>query len=415
MTGRGSKDRDKGKLSLSRSKKKGSNDKAGVSASTTPPITAFFGGQPPPKVACPLCGLLVPRYKINEHIDLQCHNFERGDSSAASASNHGVPSIQLSPSRSLPKSPEKDPNQEKEKEEQEVNETNTSPYFKKNNSQQPPREVNSKSVVRRIDLGSLSSKLSRRAQKTPEKEVPKSCDTQMNSEEALNSSQKENLQIESLEDDRQCSVTVIDLTDSSTDAPAVAQDQSDLGRRLELTASKRSKLSLSSTKLTKRKKESPSSVFDFKKKAKHEVSNREPEEVSAESKAETAELHHLKAEVHAAASADEPPLSAKETQSAAVMTPQPESGADATSRDPPRLPYYLRNFRTVLQAVLENEDDRALFDQQDMSSIHAFEKLSGNVETGYCHFISARPCHLCVCFLSQSWVRSCTSDSFRGS
>ncbi|KAK7891029.1 hypothetical protein WMY93_022992 [Mugilogobius chulae] len=41
-----------------------------------------------------------------------------------------------------------------------------------------------------------------------------------------------------------------------------------------------------------------------------------------------------------------------------------------------RLPYYLQNFLTVLQAVLENEDDRILFNDEDMSLIHAFEKLS---------------------------------------
>lgn len=60
------------------------------------------------------------------------------------------------------------------------------------------------------------------------------------------------------------------------------------------------------------------------------------------------------------------------------------SGAESNPADmdgkisqPARLPYYLQNFCSVLKAVLENEDDRALFDQQDMLCIKAFEKLSG--------------------------------------
>ena len=57
-----------------------------------------------------------------------------------------------------------------------------------------------------------------------------------------------------------------------------------------------------------------------------------------------------------------------------------EHSKDSESINRSRLPYYLRNFRTVLEAVLENKDDRELFNQEDLSSIHAFEKLSGNVK-----------------------------------
>jgi len=42
-----------------------------------------------------------------------------------------------------------------------------------------------------------------------------------------------------------------------------------------------------------------------------------------------------------------------------------------------RQPYYLQNFRTVLEAVLENEDDRLLFNEDDFSAIHTFQQLSG--------------------------------------
>lgn len=40
-------------------------------------------------------------------------------------------------------------------------------------------------------------------------------------------------------------------------------------------------------------------------------------------------------------------------------------------------PYYLQNFLVVLRTVLENEDDVRLFDEQDMNVIRKFCKLSG--------------------------------------
>lgn len=394
MTERANKDKLRRSLSLSKNKKK-SSVKAGISASaatTSAPITSFFSSQPPPKLACPLCGQLVPRFKINEHIDLQCQNFERGDSSAASASNSVVPSsIQLSPRRNPTKSPELDP-----KRVEEVKESKTSPYFKKNNSQQAPREIKSKSVVRTIDLGSLASKLSRKRHKVPERTQAEDkhalvCpEKETYSSETLSSSQKENLLIQN--DKKDC-VTVIDLTETSEDTPTA----SDKGLNHEHKASKSKtvekvvtpKLRSSSSKLGKRKKGTTSTgrVFNLRKKSKYEGSSRELEEVlSSENVAETTDTDQLKTEVPSTTC--DPPLSSEETHektSAAISSDsQAESGAETTTSDqaaesshPPRLPYYLCNFRTVLQAVLENEDDRSLFNQDDMSLIHAFEKLSG--------------------------------------
>ncbi|XP_070687037.1 fanconi-associated nuclease 1 [Pempheris klunzingeri] len=401
MTGRADKDKLGRSLSLSKSKKKGAV-KAGTpaSAATTTPITSFFSSQPPPKLACPLCGQLVPRFKINEHIDLQCQNFERGDSSAASASNSVVPSIELSPRRNPPKSPELDPTKEED-----IKETKTtSPYFKKNNSQQAPPEIQRKSVVRTIDLGKLSSKLSKR-KKLPERTQTEDTNAPAHSEkeidsETLSSSQKENHLIQSLED-KNDDMAVIDLTTTSaeSDAPAAAADLSCPIKacNLERKASKLEtvkklvtpKLHHSSSKLEKRKKKTTSTgmVSGFRKKAKYEGSSREPTEVlSSESIAETTDSDKLKIEVPSATC--DPPLSSEETyqeraaaidcDSLALVSDAENTTSDQTaeSSHPPRLPYYLRNFRTVLQAVLENEDDRALFDQHDMSLIHAFEKLS---------------------------------------
>nr|XP_046249136.1 fanconi-associated nuclease 1 [Scatophagus argus] len=397
-------DKLKRSLSLSKTKKKG-NVKAGIyanAAATTTPITSFFSSQPPPKLACPLCGQFVPRFKINEHIDLQCQNFERGDSTVASANNSVVPSIQLSPRRNPTKSPELDPNKA---EEEEVKGTKTSPYFKKNNFKQAPREINTERVVRTIDLGSLSSKLSRKCHKVPEKieTKDKRAATYPEKElysETLSSSQKENLLIQRLEDNKDC--VVIDLTTASADLPTAKEDLScsDKGHNLGHHPSKSEtvqklitpKLRSSSSKLAKRKKETTSTgrVWDFKKKAKYEGSSREPEKVlSREHVPETTDMDKPKTEVPSSSTSAtcDLPLSSEDTceksDAAVNSVALSQSGAENAISDqavegshPPRLPYYLRNFQTVLQAVLDNEDDRALFDTHDMSVVHAFEKLT---------------------------------------
>lgn len=398
MTERASKVTPRGSLSLSKSKKKG-NVKAGISAShatATPPISSFFISQPPPKLACPLCGQLVPRFKINEHIDLQCQNFERGDSNAASASNTVVPSKQLSPIRNPPKSLKLDP-----KNEEEIKGTKTSPYLKKNDSQQAPLELRSKSVVRTIDLGSLSSKLSMKGHKSPkrtktgDKRAPMGPEKAIcSSPETLSSSQKENIQTLEAEQD---GVTVIDLTDTSNDSPTAVEDIScsDKGRNPERKAPKSEKvvtlkqLSSSSkeSKLSKRKKGTPStgSASGLRKKAKYEGSSVEPEEVfSSDIKAAMADTDQTKTEGPSTTTCDSL-LTSEETSDAAIKSDtQSESITESIPSDqavdPLRLPYYLRNFLTVLQAVLENEDDRSLFNQDDMSLIHAFKKLSGNAD-----------------------------------
>lgn len=397
MTQRDDKGKPRRSLSLSKSKKKGSVT-AGTcaSAATATPITSFFSGQPPSKLACPLCGHLVPKFKINEHIDLQCQNFERGDSSAASASNSVVPSTQLSPRTSPTKSPKRD-----RRKEEDVKETKTSPYFKKNNNQQPPREIHSKTVVRTIDLGSLSSKLSRRYHKSSERtqsdgeHAPTLPEKETDPPETLSSSQKENVLIESLEN-KTHSVTVIDLTAQDAEAPAAVarllnsekgHDRKQRAQKPEtLHAVDAPTLHSTSSKLAKRKKQT-GKTSDFRKKAKFDAST-EPVELSpGENKAETAAAELHEGEIPSTSSCD-PLLRSEEISdiSAAVISRDslPEFGAEQTDSEqtvksfqPPRLPYYLHNFQTVLQAVLENEDDRALFNQDDMSLVHAFERLSG--------------------------------------
>ncbi|XP_029009706.1 fanconi-associated nuclease 1 isoform X2 [Betta splendens] len=388
MSQRANKDKLRRSVSLSKRKKKG-DVTAGTSASVAnpSPITSFFSSQPPSKLACPLCGQLVPRFRINEHIDLQCQNFEREDSSAASAS----PAVQLSPGRSSPKSPELDRNKEAE-----VNATKTSPYFEKNNFLQEQQEIKSKTVVRTIDLGSLSSKLSKRCRKVPEttllndKPAPVYADMEGDPPDTLSSSQKENVLIQSSQDTKEC-VTVIDLTTARGEMPATtAQKEPNLEHKMSKSDSTQNASNprpSSSSKLAKRKKETTFAwKISVRKKAKCDETRREPEGLqSTDSTAETSDSDQHKTGV--ASSPCDVPVSAEEVceKSATVMKSESLPGPDAeqaTSSQPvrtshtPRLPYYLQNFRTVLQAVLDNEDDKALFNQDDMSLVHAFEKLS---------------------------------------
>ncbi|XP_029379024.1 fanconi-associated nuclease 1 [Echeneis naucrates] len=397
MAERAGKNRLKRSLSLSQNKKKG-HVPAGTSAGAATPISSFFSSPPPSRLACPLCGHLVPRFKINEHIDLQCQKFERGDSGAASASFSVLPSVPLSPRDN----PTKSPGRESKKGDG-VKETKTSPYFKKSNFQQAPREITSKTVVRTIHLGSLSSKLSRKFVQSPEmtddQHAPTLPEKEKDPPETLSNSQKENVIIQN-SDERKDYETVIDLTAASDETPTTtAGDLLSSGKGHDLhqkrpkpdtlqklvTAKSRS----SSSKLAKRKKEttSPGKASGFRKKAKFEGS-REPQEelVSTENKTQTADADQHKAGMPLTASSD-PLLSSKEIseKSAAVIITDslPKFSAQQTTTEqaaeglhPPKIPYYLRNFCTVLQAVLENEDDRALFNQDDMALIRAFEKLS---------------------------------------
>ncbi|XP_037539505.1 fanconi-associated nuclease 1 [Nematolebias whitei] len=331
---------DKLKRSLSLSKKK--KVEAGSSASSTT-ITSFFSSRPPPELACPLCGLLVPRFRINEHIDLQCHNFERGDS--PSGSSHVVSNSQVPPRSSLPKSPELDHKVE-------TRGTKTSPYFKTSICEQTPLEIN-KSVVRTIELGSLSSKLSRKHHNTPERRP-----TEDNPRETLSSSQKENVLIPRLEDE--------EVLSSSVDAPSC----SETGHKASTSHQP------SPSKLTKRKK--GGRALGFQKKSKYEEKGVEPEQASSCQSIETTNVNQRETEVSSSCGPD---VTSEETCQQNVAGINGDSGpgsgaAENQSSNTSSLPYYLRNFCTVLHAVLENEDDRALFSQDDMSAVHAFERLS---------------------------------------
>ncbi|XP_072291414.1 fanconi-associated nuclease 1 [Eucyclogobius newberryi] len=361
------KDKRQKRLSLSRSKK--SHAKAGVSANaaaaSSTPITSFFSCQPP-KLSCPLCGQLVPRFKINEHIDLQCQNFQRQDSNATSASNTVVPSSHLS---ATAKSPDISP-----KKQEDVKEIQTSPYFKKASLEQTPREIVSKTVARKIDLGSFSSKLSRKGCKISDK-THKIIDSRRFSassdkdepSEARGSSQKENT-VDFVDKQDHDVINLTDFDDTGPDVKGAAN--------VSVFHKMFTPKSLSS-EVAKRKK-ATSSVTRTRKKAKYDKDKGTQHSLPVKEEVNGDEDVSLKPSCDSNDTTE-----GIEENSVGTMDHLQGSQSDKTANDEKVessqstfLPYYLRNFLTVLEAVLENEDDRLLFNDEDMSLIQTFEKLS---------------------------------------
>ncbi|XP_061532096.1 fanconi-associated nuclease 1 [Phycodurus eques] len=353
-------DKRKPRWSLSSKNKK----KASALAVNTTPITSFFSNPQPPKLSCPLCGQMVLRFGINEHIDLHCKNFERADSDASSASQTAV-----SPSRNSPRSSQRDPEQE--------DETKTSPYFKTRTSPNVSREISSKIVVRTLNLGSLSTKLSRTCQETDDSthsNVEDACSEFQDSLDDVSNSQKENIGSQASGSNghsiRAIELTTTDVGTSITAASLEKDPKSEMWSKAFLS---------SSSKHVKRKKETPDTgkVSSLIKKPKNEGTS--STETFSGQKAEDG--GKPKTEVPSPAGCE--PLSSSDKSSQTSSDLQAVRVAEKSIRDqtgdtspPQRLPYYLRNFQTVLQAVLENEDDRALFNQDDMMLVHTFEKLS---------------------------------------
>lgn len=260
------------------------------------------------------------------------------------------------------------------------------------------------SAVRRVDLGGPCSKVSRRPRegrdrgKTPGRRCA-------GSDSELSGSQKENL-CAGGDDDEECFVTT-DLTPqvchsekncTSTTRPPWVADGKHIVEVNRGGASKvesvhpmfsQQRLSSPSCTLTKRKAtelpgtsvgKTPSSG----KKAKCERISGESNKTlsSVEHTENSSDSNNQQKEPSTAAilwnnTQKSPPQKADESLVDGAKLSE-HSAAEPTSEsiNRSRLPYYLRNFRTVLEAVLENQDDRELFNPEDLSSIHAFENLS---------------------------------------
>ncbi|MGH0140003.1 UNVERIFIED_CONTAM: hypothetical protein FKN15_021683 [Acipenser sinensis] len=181
-------------LSITKNKKSG-KEVTRPTAQKTASIVSFFNSTPPAKLACPMCGQMVPRFWINEHIDKQCQKFtnddgddvifvnsvsknaiEKGSSQEAILKSPRSPEKVVDHKASSSSSPNRDAASECA-----VKDKQASPYFKNGFLSQKTEECTAK-VVRTIHLGCLASKLSRKTQRQ---------NSNQHSKEALPEAQKQ--------------------------------------------------------------------------------------------------------------------------------------------------------------------------------------------------------------------------------
>uniref|UniRef100_A0A673HLB8 Fanconi-associated nuclease n=1 Tax=Sinocyclocheilus rhinocerous TaxID=307959 RepID=A0A673HLB8_9TELE len=342
-------------------------------------ITSFFRNTPPCKLACPLCGKLVPRYKINEHIDSQCQKFLGEDhEDALAVSDYKQEKITKTPSNGASR------NDGKEKSPGEKD-ADTSPYFKKNCvMRQESSETNLQAKpVKTVGLGSLSSKLFRRALRlSGESEMDHAhvSGKEDTHDAELSSSQKENCMKSLIFESKAGSMDTDNTFPTEPKSVAVLAESSS-------SADIQSVKSSSSSRVLKRKSEEL---------PKNDTNTTETSVIHKKSRyfqSKTENRHETNGKSdQTEASSDIVPLSESQIKSKTTnkdierkpdTTPANESKvrgveevSEGSEHQHNRLPYYLQNFRTVLEAVLENEDDRMLFNEEDFSTIHTFQQLS---------------------------------------
>uniref|UniRef100_A0A8C2GJ67 Fanconi-associated nuclease n=1 Tax=Cyprinus carpio TaxID=7962 RepID=A0A8C2GJ67_CYPCA len=351
-------------------------------------ITSFFRNTPPCKLACPLCGKLVPRYKINEHIDSQCQKFLGEDHEDALAVSDDKQQKITKSVKSRSDEKEKSPGEK---------DADTSPYFKKNRvMRQDSSETNLQAKpFKTVGLGSLSSKLSRRALRLSgesEMDQTRVSGQEETNDAELSSSQKENCR-KSLIFESEAGGMDTDNTfptePAASNQPQVKNMEKSVAVLADSSSSadNQSVKSSSSSRVLKRKSDELS---------KNDTNTTEVSVVHKksryfQSKTENRHETNVKSD-QTEASSDVVPLSESQIKSKTTnkdierkpeTTPANESKAlgvekvsEGSQRQHTRLPYYLQNFQTVLEAVLENEDDRMLFNEEDFSTIHTFQQLS---------------------------------------
>uniref|UniRef100_A0A8C1R6L8 Fanconi-associated nuclease n=1 Tax=Cyprinus carpio TaxID=7962 RepID=A0A8C1R6L8_CYPCA len=351
-------------------------------------ITSFFRNTPPCKLACPLCGKLVPRYKINEHIDSQCQKFLGEDHEDALAVSDDKQQKITKSVKSRSDEKEKSPGEK---------DADTSPYFKKNRvMRQDSSETNLQAKpFKTVGLGSLSSKLSRRALRLSgesEMDQTRVSGQEETNDAELSSSQKENCR-KSLIFESEAGGMDTDNTFPTEPAASSQPQVKNMEKSVAVladsssSADNQSVKSSSSSRVLKRKSDELS---------KNDTNTTEVSVVHKksryfQSKTENRHETNVKSD-QTEASSDVVPLSESQIKSKTTnkdierkpeTTPANESKAlgvekvsEGSQRQHTRLPYYLQNFQTVLEAVLENEDDRMLFNEEDFSTIHTFQQLS---------------------------------------
>ncbi|KAG9273259.1 fanconi-associated nuclease 1 [Astyanax mexicanus] len=344
-------------------------------------ITSFFKNTPPSKLACPLCSKLIPRFKINEHIDSQCRDFiEENYREASSGNRNKQQQKTLSP---LPDNVSQSPEEKNTDANIQGKSAKTSPYFKKNCTarQESPKASCQDKVVKTVSLGSLSSKLSRRALKfsgnhKAENTAP-AANVEPNCSES-SSSQKENCD----ENFSIKSAQVLHSEVATVNLPPVenGDEIKETPPNMEPLSTEvpQSEKTAAGFKLMKRKNKESSDAHLASKVQKKQRSLRSRRENNTlplfnqnQTSKGTSPSPESEVKKEAIPADEERDQIMEEGGSNDLPT---ESSVEPG--DSPRRPYYLQNFLTILEAVLENKDDVVLFNDEDLSFVHSFKQLS---------------------------------------
>ncbi|XP_068813981.1 fanconi-associated nuclease 1 isoform X2 [Struthio camelus] len=418
-------------LSLSKNKKKKGTKKdveikgTQSGASTPPSIVSFFSNVPPAKITCPMCGHMVPRYGINEHMDEMCQG------------NHGTVGVAASTISCFMNERPLDANMNnnsssyfsKKRTTLEANSSKNSllktevraaqqvsPYFNSNNSACNVHNESWAQKVKVISLGSLSSKLSRRRRIQEGKQivyketdslshaVPNICKSSaaLDEEEicAGHSSQKENQLVqreeqnpskkepELQEEINKChGEDFVDVIQVSLPADTINGRRLAFGTRSTKTESSSEGVLLGSDKLDARTAIYTATELTSGLEVKTQPhtqgipSSRTEASSNRQNCFKEDDVQVLPVEVHEDFK-DEINPSLSETVEKVEFHNSIDDILDKINDEvrsvpnSPGHPYYLQNFLVVLRAVLENEDDVRLFNDQDIHILTKFCQLS---------------------------------------
>uniref|UniRef100_A0A8D2AHA6 Fanconi-associated nuclease n=1 Tax=Sciurus vulgaris TaxID=55149 RepID=A0A8D2AHA6_SCIVU len=419
--GKSDRKRPRRSLSISKTKRNSSNS-----------IVSYFNNAPPAKLACPVCSKMVPRYNLNQHLDEMCINnggIIQADPVQVDLMNSNVITVDLTNTSLEDVRPRKSPSKtnlihDRSGLSNMSTKQQTSPYFKSTDALVCKNQDELRNhTVKVISLGSLSSKLSRKyikAKKSLSKNeeftnnCPQSststtvrslidnCSEIEDKDQILeNSSQKENIFIcdslkeentsehmvksskiveaESQKATQKCGKSIL-TPGFSAKAPVLFSPDLTLGNNLKCT---------SEDSLVKQE-----SVKDIDDKGveKREACSCEEVEMTVSSEVKT-QLPNSKAKSPSSTNASELSnfqelLEGESGLKNKITCSTPlEQGSNCGIPDktPQTLshPYYLRSFLVVLKAVLENEDDMMLFDEEEKGIISKFHQLSASGQKLY--------------------------------
>ncbi|XP_044135675.1 fanconi-associated nuclease 1 [Bufo gargarizans] len=368
----------------------------------SPSIAALFKNAPPPKVSCPLCGQMVPRFGLNNHIDETCPKAKEenddvilvGDINPKLAiSTCTSPQLPLNPKTSITKTKVKtDPAIPVQ-----VNNEQASPYFGTHVSvRKPPKDVE---VVTTVPLGSLSSKLSRRnrLRKAKQNADGDMLHGSVDSNDCNETSTNETSDLQVQEDTRGSEkATASSSPDSMKNTHEMNNKQKcheTTGGWVECPSSSAEVVSSEQLDCVTDKKIDPlkrKRGDDFKNKSKKRKGSN-----SLETKEDLNDKNQ--------GCGDHPGVSSMEDNNDILpvedlgvleefLKPfnETESNVEAGDggvkepvSDPSIHPYYLRNFLMVLQTVMENEEDMSLFSEEDTRALTTFCQLSAGGQKLY--------------------------------